>query len=289
MRHKKGKGQGLSFFYGGWRGGGVGWGPHGCGRARGLGSLPGVIPGPGQCAGPACPANGNRGTRILFRRYIGRMTRWAKFLEGETGRGVRRVLCGAFAALASLLATTPAGARTPVAPDPAMPHQAFEGWGVSLGWWANGVGRWNEPERARIAGWIADPDTGLGYTLFRYNIGGGEAPGHDHMRRYGDVPGYKPTETGPYDWSADASQRRVVADLAAGRTGLVWEAFANSPPWWMTKSGCAAGNVDGSDNLKPEYFDDFADYLADVVKKFHDDWGVTFRTVTPFNEPSARW
>lgn len=217
------------------------------------------------------------------------MTRWAKFLEGETGRGVRRVLCGAFAALASLLATTPAGARTPVAPDPAMPHQAFEGWGVSLGWWANGVGRWNEPERARIAGWIADPDTGLGYTLFRYNIGGGEAPGHDHMRRYGDVPGYKPTETGPYDWSADASQRRVVADLAAGRTGLVWEAFANSPPWWMTKSGCAAGNVDGSDNLKPEYFDDFADYLADVVKKFHDDWGVTFRTVTPFNEPSARW
>lgn len=205
--------------------------------------------------------------------------------------GLMKRLVGRLVVVAALVAAlaAPAAAQTPVAPDPAQPRQPFEGWGVSLCWWANGVGRWAAPERQRVAAWIADPDSGLGYTLFRYNIGGGEAPGHDHMRRYGDVPGYKPSETAPYDWTADPYQRQVVADLAADRTGLAWEAFSNSPPWWMTKSGCAAGNTDGSDNLRPEYFDDFADYLADVVKKFRDDWGVTFRTVTPFNEPSARW
>jgi O-glycosyl hydrolase len=184
-----------------------------------------------------------------------------------------------------------AAAQTVVAPDPAKPRQSFEGWGVSLCWWANGVGRWDPANRGRVATLIAHPDSGLGYTLFRYNIGGGDAPGHDHMRAYGDIPGYKAAETSPYDWTADAYQRQMIADLTArsGGSALAWEAFANSPPHWMTKSGCAAGSADGSDNLKPEYFDDFADYLTEVVRKFRDSWGITFRTVAPFNEPSARW
>jgi O-glycosyl hydrolase len=196
-----------------------------------------------------------------------------------------------FSFLILALGILQAAAQTLVAPDPARSRQSFEGWGVSLCWWANGVGRWEPVNRRRVATLIADPDSGLGYTLFRYNIGGGDAPGHDHMRAYGDVPGYKTAEASPYDWNADAYQRQMAADLTAQSKGrpLVWEAFANSPPHWMTKSGCAAGSADGSDNLKPEYFDDFADYLAEVVKKFRDSWGIPFRTVTPFNEPSARW
>lgn len=181
------------------------------------------------------------------------------------------------------------GAQTALILDPAKLAQTFEGWGVSLCWWANGVGRWSDANRARAIGYLADPDTGLGYTLFRYNIGGGDAPGHAHMRAYGDIPGYKATETGAYDWTADPYQRRVVADLAARVPGASWEAFSNSPPWWMTKSGCAGGHPGGSDNLKPEYFDDFAAYLSEVVRRFRDEWGIAFRTVTAFNEPSARW
>lgn len=180
-------------------------------------------------------------------------------------------------------------AQAPIVIDPERLAQPFEGWGVSLCWWANGVGRWSDASRQHAIGLLADPDTGLGYTLFRYNIGGGDAPGHAHMRSYGDIPGYKPTEAGAYEWSSDPYQRRVVADLAARVPGAAWEAFSNSPPWWMTKSGCAGGNPGGSDNLKAEYFDDFADYLSEVVRKFRDDWGIVFRTVTAFNEPSARW
>jgi O-glycosyl hydrolase len=57
----------------------------------------------------------------------------------------------------------------------------------------------------------------------------------------------------------------------------------------MTNSGCASGNSGGSNNLKSDYFDDFADYLTEVVKKFRDDWSITFRTLEPMNEPMIGW
>ena len=150
---------------------------------------------------------------------------------------------------------SPAHAQTKVVVDPGKKYQVFEGWGTSLCWWAVKAGAWSEANRSSLIGAIADPDTGLGYTIFRYNIGGGDQPGHNPKR---------------------------VKDP-------IFEAFSNSPPWWMTKSGCVSGSSDGSDNLKEDYFDDFADYLSEVALHFKTEWGLTFRTVEPFNEPSAGW
>ena len=189
--------------------------------------------------------------------------------------------------------TISAASQTKITVDPATIHQRFEGWGTSLCWWANLEGSGSAEYRDKIADILIDPDSGLGFTIFRYNIGGGDQPGHNHMRTGGAIPGYKPTETGPYDWTADQYQRNMVAALAQKgaqkKQEIIWEAFSNSPPWWMTQSGCAAGNVNGADNLKTDFFDDFADYLTEVVKHFRDDWEITFRTVEPFNEPSAGW
>jgi hypothetical protein len=36
-------------------------------------------------------------------------------------------------------------------------------------------------------------------------------------------------------------------------------------------------------------FDDFADYLTDVTRHYHDDLGITFNYIEPFNEPDANW
>jgi O-glycosyl hydrolase len=47
-----------------------------------------------------------------------------------------------------------------------------------------------------------------------------------------------------------SEQRNVVQKISTLLPKAIWEAFSNSPPWWMTNSGC---------------------------------------TVEPFNEPSARW
>ena len=201
------------------------------------------------------------------------------------------VPCVAAAVFATAFSSL-AFAQTKVVVDPGKKYQVFEGWGTSLCWWAVKAGAWSEENRSKLIGAIADPDTGLGYTIFRYNIGGGDQPGHNHLDK-GDgganVPGYKPTENGDYDWTADPYQRTIALELAKRVKSPIFEAFSNSPPWWMTKSGCVSGSSDGSDNLKSDYFDDFADYLSEVALHFKKEWGITFRTVEPFNEPSAGW
>lgn len=169
----------------------------------------------------------------------------------------------------------------------------FEGWGVSLCWWAHQVGDWPEDRLESLAEAIVDPTEGLGLSLFRYNIGGGDAPGHDHLRAGGDVPGFQAGPNTPIDPDADRNQRRVMLALRdrvrlAGHTPIL-EAFSNSPPHWMTASGCASGGKDGAPNLPPERVDDFAAYLADVVELYRERYGVEFRTIDPFNEPNAKW
>jgi O-glycosyl hydrolase len=171
--------------------------------------------------------------------------------------------------------------------DPTIKYQRFEGWGTSLCWWAVQAGKWSEKNRNALIGAIVDPDTGLGYNCFRYNIGGGDQPGHNHLSSERAIPGFKTSENGTYDWTADSYQRNILLGVASRGRNLIFEAFSNSPPWWMTISGCVSGNTNGADNLKPAYFTAFAEYLATVVKHYKDSWGITFRTVEPFNEPSS--
>lgn len=183
---------------------------------------------------------------------------------------------------------TAADGATLVKVDPNTTHQTFEGWGTSLCWWANRVGGWDTDKRDAFLDALTDPVTGLGYNVFRYNIGGGENPSHDHMDAYRDMPGLEPTE-GNWDWDADARQTGVVTYLSSKRADVVLEAFSNSPPHWMTKSGCASGNTDGSNNLAEDRYEAFADFLTEVVKHFRDELGITFRTLEPLNEPNANW
>ena len=157
-----------------------------------------------------------------------------------------------------------------VAVDPAAQHQVMEGWGTSLCWWATIVGGWEAHKREAVADLLFHPEKGLGLNIVRYNIGGGDAPDHKHHRPGGNVPGYRPTRDGPYDWTADANQRWMLK-AAIERGASITEAFATSPPWWMTVSGCTSDAKDPKQgNLRA-------------------DWGVTFRTVEPFNEPMADW
>lgn len=180
--------------------------------------------------------------------------------------------------------------------DPAIRYQSLIGWGGSLCWWANIMGGYSDIDVLKICDWITDPD-GVNMNIFRFNIGGGDAPDHKHMRGDGgDMPGYKLTATSPYDWTRDANQRKIIKQLIQSRTrqtgvnDVVIEAFSNSPPWWMTVSGCSAGSVEGNvANLRADMFDDFAGYLTDVTKYYHDSLGITFQFLEPFNEPFSNW
>ena len=187
--------------------------------------------------------------------------------------------------------------RTEIAIDPAIKNQVLEGWGASLCWWANIMGGFSDAKIKTICDWITDPVNGMNMNIFRFNIGGGDDPAHNHMRTDGgDMPGYKASATAAYDWSQDANQRKIMQQLIASRIAkagvndIQIVAFSNSPPYWMTRSGCSAGSVEGNvGNLKADMFDDFADYLTEVTKYYHDKLGITFNYIEPFNEPDGGW
>ncbi|XP_024533552.1 endo-beta-1,6-galactanase isoform X2 [Selaginella moellendorffii] len=171
------------------------------------------------------------------------------------------------------------------------PSFKWEGWGTSLCWWANFVGGLPEKEQQRVLDLLFDAEKGLGFTIVRYNIGGGAYTGGDsNLRPFADMPGFRPGgPSGPYVWAADARQRSVLLGARA-RGAQIFEAFSNSPPWWMTMSGSVTGNHNwGQDNLDGKYYTAFVDYLTEVVRYYQDEHDLHFDYLAPFNEPVEGW
>lgn len=160
----------------------------------------------------------------------------------------------------------------------------FDGWGTSLCWWAHVAGGYtNREEYADLA------FQQLKLNIVRYNIGGGENPARSNTMEFrARIPGFQP-EPGKWDWNADANQRWMLrAAVARGANHVV--AFANSPPYWMNHSGSVTGaKRGGDDNLRPEFETPFADYMAIVISNLTVLDQVKFDTVTPMNEPAAKW
>ena len=181
-----------------------------------------------------------------------------------------------------------AASTTSVSINPENQFQTFKGWGTSLSWWGNAIGNWSDSTKQdEILDLLYDQTNGLGLTVARYNIGGGDDPSHTHMRNGANLEGYQPSE-GVWDYDADESQRYIL-NQAINRGVDIVEGFSKIPPYWMTYSGCSAGNTDGASNLKPEYYDDYASYLADVYILFRDTYGITFDSISPINEPNGPW
>ena len=164
----------------------------------------------------------------------------------------------------------------------------FEGWGTSLCWWANRVGYSDS-----LAQKCADTfygDNGLRLNIARFNIGGGDNPSHNHITRTdSNMPGYTKYNNGQvtYDWSADHNQRNVLQRcIKAAGDDMIVEMFSNSPPYYMTKSGCSSGGRDaGKNNLKDDQYTAFAEYLAEVTAHYEKEWGIDVQSITPTNEP----
>ena len=172
-------------------------------------------------------------------------------------------------------------------------HQQIEGWGVSLCWWASMVGHWDDARIDSLITCLTDPQQ-QNMNIFRYNIGGGDDPSHTdgHMvkgkGKRAEMEGFKASEKSPYNWDADAGQRKILLKIKEKRPDAIFEAFSNSAPYWMTISGCAGGNNPANtDNLKPEYYEMFCDYLIDVCLHYKERYGITFKTLEPFNESTS--
>lgn len=173
---------------------------------------------------------------------------------------------------------------TTISVQTAETRQTIEGFGASGAWWSQIIGGWSDENRQRIIDLLFDPTEGIGLTIYRYNIGGGEQ---------GLVDPWRMTETfeveaGVYDWTRDANALWVLrAARDAGVTDVV--VFANSPPGRMTVSGRAAGNPGGASNLLPDMHDDFAQYLVDITRHLNEVENIPVGWISPINEPQWDW
>ncbi|MCR5599627.1 MAG: discoidin domain-containing protein [Ruminococcus sp.] len=168
----------------------------------------------------------------------------------------------------------------------------FEGWGTSLCWWANRVG-YSDTLAQQAADTFFSTD-GLGLNIARFNIGGGDDPSHTHITRTdSNMPGYTKYNNGivTYDWNADYNQRNVLRRcIKAAGDDMIVEMFSNSPPYYMTNSGCSSGAIDsGKNNLRDDKYPDFAEYLAEVTAHYENEWGIHVQSITPMNEPYTNY
>ncbi|MGX5695671.1 family 43 glycosylhydrolase [Agromyces soli] len=201
-------------------------------------------------------------------------------------------------------------------PNPAVTGPEFEGWGTSLVWMANATGGYPAELRTELIDHVFGDD-GLNLNIARYNVGGGNASDvADYLRPGGAVPGWwnadaplndasgaitsnyadrdrylaawTGDEASDYDFTADAAQLAWVDEIKDRVTK--WEAFSNSPPYFMTESGYVSGGFDkNAEQIKPAAIGKFATYLKTVVQHVEDAHGISFDTIDPLNEPNTNY
>lgn len=170
----------------------------------------------------------------------------------------------------------------------------FEGWGTSLCWWANRVGF--SQKLTESSAKLFFSKEGLDLNIMRYNIGGGDDPGHNHITRTdSEMPGWwkydEDTESFLFNSDTDKNQLAVMsaAYKASGKDAYV-EAFSNSPPYYMTVSGCTSGSKNAvANNLKKSQIIPFAQYLAEVCDYIEKNHGIKIKSLAAMNEPFTNY
>lgn len=193
----------------------------------------------------------------------------------------------------------------------------FQGWGTSMGWWGNRIGY--SDKLAEQAAKLFYSEEGLGLDIVRYNVGGGDDPTHNHVTRSDSklpcfaVPELDengaPKKDGDgnyiysYVWNKPGyddfsdPQTNVLKKIKEQNKDVHIEGYTNSPPWFMTKTGCSGGGKVTTDsngkvtaideNLDPANYAQFAKFVADVTEHF-SDIGLCFDSYSPMNEPEPK-
>lgn len=159
----------------------------------------------------------------------------------------------------------------------------FKGWGTSLAWWANI--KYPNDTKNRLSELLFS-DKGLSLNIVRYNLGGGTNPLKPEvtMRTGGLMPCIKEGPNEKINLENDKLQLSILDDAVRLGVNHV-ELFVNSPPWWMTNSGKTSGsNKSGTNNLRDDQIDEYADFLIESYNTLKNMYPIT--SLAPFNEPS---
>lgn len=207
--------------------------------------------------------------------------------------------------------------------DVTKTHQTLVGFGASSAWYWQDMGANASEETVGRTVEMLYGDDGLQLNIFRYNIGGGSADealdGVVPYSNYGFDP-FRRAESFFVAESVPVADRDDVAAVSAafrdednydfeGRDVAVRDMFAkalatgnvdkvvffvNSPHYLMTESGTCTGEYARQNNLKPEYYEAFADYLLIIVYNLYEAYleplsEVPAVCISPANEPQWDW
>ena len=176
--------------------------------------------------------------------------------------------------------------------------QTIESFTASDAWSGNFIGKFfADDKKEKLAKWLfsqkygedGSPE-GIGLSMWRINIGGGtwEQEGADIFPIQRRAESFLTKDGKKYDWSKAAGQQwfmKKAKELGCESFLL----FSNTPPVQMTQN--SKGYKDAADfksNLRPDMYDDFAEYMATVAKHFVDE-GYNVDYISPVNEPSWKW
>jgi len=176
--------------------------------------------------------------------------------------------------------------------------QMIDHFGASGGFQDQWVGKWPDATRNRAAEWLFSTETdsqgnpkGIGLSLWRTIIGEGSADQANSGFRanswFREMECYLAPD-GSYDWTKQAGEQWFMSK--AREYGVnKFTAWTGSPPYFMTKNGYVFSTSDvPTFNCQPDKYDDFANFLADVVKNYENK-GYNIVTVCPFNETQYEW
>lgn len=179
--------------------------------------------------------------------------------------------------------------------NPEQRFQTIDGFGASDCWASAYIGKKWKSSREDIAKLLFSTDikdgqpAGIGLTQWRVNMGGGtieqgDASGiEDKSRRAESFL----TDNLTLDWNKCEGQRYFMSE--AKKWGCPeFILFSNTPPVQYTYNGKGYSDRGAYSNLKPEYYDDFARYMADITERFLSE-GYNISHISPVNEPQWNW
>ncbi|MBQ9362085.1 MAG: glycoside hydrolase family 30 protein [Bacteroidaceae bacterium] len=166
--------------------------------------------------------------------------------------------------------------------------QTIDGFGASDAWSMWQIGLWADSVQQQIADWLFSTECdskgqpkGIGLSIWRFNAGAGSAAQGDSAMINRDTR----TEY----FSRQIGQRKFLK-LAKERGVPTFLAFFNSPPVQLTQNGRGTNTGrDGTFNLRPDAYEDFAKYAANMIEQAEREDGIHFDYLCPVNEPDGHW
>ncbi len=177
-------------------------------------------------------------------------------------------------------------------------QQEMHSFGASDAWSTQFVGKnWPIEKREKIAELLFSTEIddngfpeGAGLSGWRFNIGAGSAEQgisseiNDEWRRSECFL----NADGTYNWDKQLGQRWFLQ--AAKDYGVEnVTAFVNSPPVHYTENKKAWSDGGSSTNLRDDRFEDFATFLATVIKELNLRDKLDINYISPVNEPQWDW